>query len=108
MDQNLINLGAAAVIVFLILDRFIDFAKIFGVKNGHTNGRCKFDQDKCQKIDQLSVQVAQIHRRLEVTQDLQRVLASIDATLAGNTKILREVADLLDRLNKQHEDDRVK
>jgi hypothetical protein len=52
--------------------------------------------------------MTQVHRRLEVTQDLQRVLASIDATLAGNTKILREVADLLDRLNKQHEDDKVK
>lgn len=89
VDSDIANMGAAAIIVFLLLRTIFDF-----INKQRNRGQQGLTSESEQILQKIEVQVNELHQDQMVSRTLQRSLSKIADAQEQQTDVLKQLADL--------------
>ena len=99
-DPQLLNLGAAAIIVFLMLDRVISLVKAAKERQAAPGPnrpgaiRCGYSPEYQQRQQALAIQIREVHETLRITKDFQSALSDLTDMLSQQNRVLQQVSSI--------------
>lgn len=95
VNNDLLGLGSAAVIVIVILQLVLNFLTKWKLPNSKSEDRENGFRPRDRRcLDKIEIQVDEMHTKLEVNKELQRALSTIIYAQSTQTKILNHVTEL--------------
>lgn len=101
MDPNLVQLGAGAIVAFLLIDKVLAFVKPLIAKRTNDTDRfycenCPIGSEQFIQMETMGIQVKEIHRSMMISRELERAISKQTNILEAMLKILQVLTEQQD------------